>query len=255
MKALEQRSGSKKQNAVIFTLLAFLICSTLMLELSIAYGASLYKEGESPFGTPLDVWISKWWKWWVTTSTDEATPKPGGCLINESGSMVMLMDTTVAGKPEQICSISSTQGILIPLWTGWCDSGSQGLGQASFEDILKCVREEVNLGAVTSEVKVDGKQIAKLDEVSTMRGGFLDYKINSMDNVSEVRSKEFNITIPEDTHLPDQNFGTFRAAAHGWFVFLKPLSVGNHTIYYNVGVTGTGPNDHSAEITYNMNVK
>ena len=210
MKALERCNGNK-QNAVVFTLIAFLICSTLMFELSIAYGADLYKRDESPFGIPLDVWISKWWKWWVTTSTDEATPKPGGCLINKSDSMVMLMETAVAGKPEQSCTISSTQGIIIPLWTGWCDSGAPGLGQASFENIMKCVREEVNLGAVTSEVKVDGTQIAKLDEVSSMRGGTLDYKINSMDNVSEVRSKEFNITIPEDTHFPDQVFGTFKA--------------------------------------------
>jgi hypothetical protein len=254
MKALERGNGNK-QYVVIFTVLALLISATLVLELSIAYGADLYSENESPFGIPLDVWISKWWTWWVTTSTDESTPKPGGCLINKSESIVMLMETAVAGKPEQTCTISSTQGIMIPLWTGWCDSGSPGLGQASFENIMKCVREEVNLGAVTSVVKVDGAQIAKLDEVSSMRGGTLDYKINSMDNVTEVRSKEFNITIPEDTHFPDQIFGTFRAAAHGWFVFLKPLPVGNHTVYYNVGVTGLGPNDHSAEITYNLDVR
>jgi len=40
-----------------------------------------------------------------------------------------------------------------------------------------------------------------------------------------------------------------------WFVFLKPLPPGDHTLYYNVGVTGTGPNDHSAEITYDLKVK
>src|SRR5205809_6044166 len=93
--------------------------------------------------------------------------------------------------------------------------------------------------------KVDEVPAAKLDVVSSMRGGSLDYKINSMDNVTEVFSKGFNITIPEDTHMPDQNPGTWRPGAHGWFVFLKPLPAGDHTLYYNVGVTGTGPNDHS----------
>ena len=88
-----------------------------------------------------------------------------------------------------------------------------------------------------------------------MRSGSLVYKINSMDNVTEVLSKGFNITIPENTHLPDQNPGTWRSGAHGWFVFLKPLPPGDHTLYYNVGVTGTGPNDHSAEITYDLKVK
>ena len=36
---------------------------------------------------------------------------------------------------------------------------------------------------------------------------------------------------------------------------LKPLPPGDHKLYYNVGVTGTGPNDHSAEITYDLKVK
>ena len=36
---------------------------------------------------------------------------------------------------------------------------------------------------------------------------------------------------------------------------LKPLPPGDHTPYYNVGVTGTGPNDHSPEISYDLKVK
>ena len=119
----------------------------------------------------------------------------------------------------------------------------------------KQLREIRDLGAVTSLVKVDGKPVAKLDVVSSMRGGSLDYKINSMDNVTELYSKGFNITIPEDTHFADQNTGTWRSGAHGWFAFLKPLPPGEHTIYYNVGITGTGPNDHSSEISYNLKVK
>ena len=97
--------------------------------------------------------------------------------------------------------------------------------------------------------------VAKLDVVSSIRAGTLDYKINSMDNVTELYSKGFNITIPEDTHFPDQNIGGWRSGAHGWFVFLKPLPPGDHTVSYNVGVTGTGPNDHSSEIAYDLKVK
>jgi hypothetical protein len=88
-----------------------------------------------------------------------------------------------------------------------------------------------------------------------MRGGALDYKINSMDNVTELYSKGFNITIPEDTHMADQNAGTWPSGAHGWFTFLKPLPPGDHKLTYNIGVTGTGPNDHSSEITYDLKVK
>lgn len=52
-----------------------------------------------------------------------------------------------------------------------------------------------------------------------------------------------------------QNTGTWRSGAHGWFAFLKPLPPGDHKLDYNIGVTGTGPNDHSSEISYDLKVK
>lgn len=238
-------------------LLSVLVSFTffILIGSSSVYGVEFYSKDESPFGLPLDVWMSKWWTWWITPTIDEATPKPEGCLIHEMGSMVALMDTIVSGKPHQMCEISSSQGIMIPLWTAFFEDSLPQYDSYTYAQLSKAAREIGDLGAVTSLVKVDGKPVAKLDVVSSMRGGSLDYKINSMDNVTELYSKGFNITIPEDTHFADQNTGTWRSGAHGWFAFLKPLPPGEHTIYYNVGITGTGPNDHSSEISYNLKVK
>ena len=227
---------------------------------SSAYGVEFYSKDEAPSGIPQDVWMSKWWTWWITQTIDEATPKPDGCLIHDMGSMVALMETTVSGKPHQVCEISSNQSIMIPLWTAFMEDsiserGEQPFKGNTYEQLSKAAREIADLGAITSLVKIDGSPVAKLDVVSSMRSGSLDYKINSMDNVTELYSKGFNITIPEDTHFADQNIGTWRSGAHGWFAFLKPLPTGDHTINYNVGVTGTGPNDHSSEITYDLKVK
>ena len=56
-----------------------------------------------------------------------------------------------------------------------------------------------------------------------------------------------------------QRTGTFPAAAHGWFVFLKPLPPGDHTIYYKNSVEPTtlsgAENRNTAEITYLLSVK
>jgi hypothetical protein len=226
----------------------------ILMGLSSAYGVDFYAENEEPFGVPKDVWMSKWWTWWVTTSTDEVPSKSDGCLMNKSGPMVMLMETAVPST-HQVCEISSTQGIIVPLWTAFFEDSAPEYNNYTYEQLSKAAREVGDLGAITSLVKVDGKPVAKLDVVSSMRGGALDYKINSMENVTELYSKGFNITIPENTHFPDQNTGTWRSGSHGWFAFLKPLPPGDHTLYYNVGVTGTGPNDHSAEITYDLKVK
>ena len=244
----------KHTDPLILCVLFFLFFS-IFLGLSNVFAVEVYSKDDAPFGIPYDVWISKWWTWRITNTVDEATPKPDGCLIHNSGPMVGLMDTAVSGKPQQVCKISSTQGIIIPLWTAFVEDSTPARDGYSYEQLSKAAREELDLGAVTSLVKVDGVPVAKLDEVSSLRSGILDYKINSMDNVSEVYSKGFNITIPEDTFVPDQNPGTWRSGAHGWFVFLKPLPTGDHTIYYNVAVTGLGPNDHSSEITYTLHVE
>jgi len=251
--------SNKHHEKILFVMLTILISSFSIFGLSYAYGFELYSKSDTPFGTPYDVWIGKWWNWWISVPVDQfdANGTPiSTCLINKAESMVMLMETAIGGKSHQTCDISSTQGIMVPLWTGFYDeSASVEHKNDSYEQLSQQARKEVNLGTVNSQVKLDGVTIAVLDETSTMRQGALDYKINSMDNVTEIYAKGFNITIPENTHFPGQQPGTFRSGAHGWYVFLKPLPVGDHEIYYNVGVTGTGPNDHSAEITYNLKVK
>lgn len=224
-------------------------------EITYASGIELYSKDASPFGFSLDYWTGKWWNWWVGTTIDEATPKDGGCLMNKSESMVMLMETTVGGKQTQVCEISSSQGIIVPLWVAWMEASQPPYSEYTYEQLSKAAREEANLGGVTSLVKVDGKTISKLNEVSSMKSGKLDYKINTMQNVTELYSKGFNITIPESTHYPDQIFGTWPAGTHGYWLFLKPLPPGSHELYYNVGVTGTGPNDVSSEITYSLKVQ
>lgn len=236
---------------LVFVLILFLSLSAL----SHANAAQTFSKNEAPFGIAYDDWIGKWWSWWIKTNSGGNVPEPNGCMMNKTGPMVMLMETTVSGKPQQVCEISSTQGIMVPLWTAFMEDSTPEFHSYTLNGLSKVAREQLDLGSITSLVKVDGIPIAKLDEVSAMRAGTLDYKINSMNNVTEIYSKGFNITIPEDVNYPDQNPGTWRSGAHGWFVFLKPLPTGDHKLYYNIGVTGTGPNDHSAEITYDLKVK
>jgi hypothetical protein len=234
-------------------LIPFIFVST-----SIVHGVELFSKDEAPFGKSYDDWIAEFWNWVVSLSPDEATPKPGGCLIHESGSMVMLMNSAVGGSHNQVCTISSDQGILIPMWNAWCDSGDHsGL---SDEQLTKCAREEFNLGKIGSEVRVDGVPVAKLDVTMSLISGSLDYEITTLQNVSEIYTKGFNITIPGDSNIPELVPGDWRAGSHGWWVFLEPLPPGKHTVSYNVRVfpTGTltspGVNPTSSDITYLLNV-
>jgi hypothetical protein len=215
----------------------------------------LYSKGDSPFGISHEDWLAKYWNWDLSIPLDPETNtfaglKDNGCMVHKDNSMVMLVDTAVGGVWNQRCTISQNEGILIPLWTGECDQGSKGYESASSKQLSDCARG-FDLGKVKGQVKVDNNLVATLDA--------LDYTTNVMNNVSEVYTKQFNATLPNDTHSPTERFGTFPAAAHGWFVFLKPLNPGDHTVYYENSVlpttlSGAG-NSNTAQITYYFKVQ
>jgi hypothetical protein len=226
------------------------------------YGLGIFSKDEKPFGKSYDDWASEYWNKLIAKNKDQATPKQGGCYVvnndYKSQSMVMLMPTfDVNFPPIQTCQISSNQGLILPLWIGWCDALSSPAGA----NLTKCAIME-DLGNIASDVKVDDVPVAKLDvKQSVIPGsGSLEYKINSLNNVTRSTSKIFTLTIPADTHEANLVPGTDNAASDGWWVFLKPLPPGTHTIFYNVRVTPTGAltspgtSPHFADITYKLQV-
>lgn len=104
---------------------------------------------------------------------------------------------------------------------------------------------------------VDGQHVADLDVRMALESGRLNYKINSLNNFTEIYSKGFNLTVPVDSRLLPSGTppGTWLVVAHGWLVFLKPLPPGDHTISYNVRVTPTGAltspgtSPHASDVT------
>jgi hypothetical protein len=252
-------NAKKTFSLTIAAFFAVIVCSVFFLfGFSNAYGVEVFSKNEKPFGTPFDEWIGKYWKWWITVSPEQSEPPNGSCLINKSDSMVMLLDPSVGGKHELECDISSMDGIMIASWNGFFENNDKDNLPANtpLQQLSKFAKEQVNLGAVTSEVKVDGKSVAKLDEISSMSpNNILNYKINTMDNFSEIYAKPFNITIPENTNVPDQVTGTWPSGAHGWFTFLKPLPPGDHKVSYTLSVQGLGADNVASENTYTFHVK
>jgi hypothetical protein len=227
----------------------------LIVSLAVGYGVEFYSKDEHPFGISYSDWVAKFWNWDFSIPIDSQTNtlaglKDNGCLIHKDNSMVMLVDTAAGGIWKQKCTISRTEGILIPIWTGECDQALKGFDSYSFKQLSECARA-YDLGIVKGQVKVDDTPVATLDAI--------DYKTNVMNNVTEVYTKQFNAIVPKESHLISERYGTFPAAAHGWFVFLKPLQPGNHVVYYQNSVEATtlsgAGNMNSGQFTYYLNVK
>ena len=227
----------------------------LIVSLAVGYGVEFYSKDEHPFGISYSDWVAKFWNWDFSIPIDSQTNtlaglKDNGCLMHKDNSMVMLVDTAAGGIWKQKCTISRTEGILIPIWTGECDQALKGFDSYSFKQLSECARA-YDLGIVKGQVKVDDIPVATLDSI--------DYKTNVMNNVTEVYTKQFDAIVPKESHLISERYGTFPAAAHGWFVFLKPLPPGDHVVYYQNSVEATtlsgAGNMNSGQFTYHLNVK
>ena len=65
---------------------------------------------------------------------------------------------------------------------------------------------------------------------------------------NDARSKVFKMTVPENNYL-DLNPGQWNAVTGGYFAFLEPLPVGNHTV--SVSARVTNPIDPAYNLNYN----
>jgi hypothetical protein len=220
-----------------------------------AAGFDVYTKDATPLKIPYEVWVEAFWNWDSSLLNKPGTTsccqglQMNGCLMNDAGPAVILLDTAIGGSTTQNCAIKSDQGLFISLWSGECETATQGLERGTYEQILKCARD-LDLGVVKGKVTVDGTLVAELEAK--------DLSSSKVSNVVELNTPFFSLTYPPETHLFTPRPGTFPAAAHGWFVFLKPLPMGEHTVAYSISVltpgTSLGGSLTTAQYTYHFKV-
>ena len=90
--------------------------------------------------------------------------------------------------------------------------------------MIQSAKSGNDYGAIT--VKLDG---TKLDFNE-------DPKFRAVSNF-------FNITLPEHNIWEEKEVpGTYKGVSEGYNLFLKPLSAGNHTLYYEAATNPPNPN-------------
>jgi hypothetical protein len=204
--------------------------------------------GSSPYGTNFTQWIAKWWQWYVSVPKTESPnyldyPNHIGkvdCAIRQDpSSPVFFLFTPLVDEssPERTCVIPKDKAILIPIIAAEADNGDPEQTDKSEQGMSQSAKAGNDYGAIS--IKLD------------------DAKLNfNEDPKFRALSAFFNITLPKHNLWEEKEKpGTYKGVTEGYFLFLKPLSEGNHTLYYEAATNPPNPNVYAQAVKYHLNVK
>jgi hypothetical protein len=182
---------------------------------------------------------AKWWKWVLEI------PKPmnplfdaNPCDVNQHGDFFFLAGVfETSGHIERTCTIPEGKAIFFPVYNTFQTYGDLPNGDPdpdspdNLEGAIEVVRGNVDQ-ATNLKASVDGTNI----------------------NVNKLRSLTipFEFTLPPDNiyGLTDPLLGPWEAVADGYWVALRPLSVGNHEISFSASQPSL-----NVDVTYHIAVQ
>jgi hypothetical protein len=176
--------------------------------------------------------MAKWWNWRVAVPADTSTNWPeclngNGGIIGDNQSLVFLGDPATAVEKnvnarDQKCEISSDQLLYLTVYAGECSTDlkpheGEYPDTKSPSDLLNCAQDS-NKIIKLMRVNVDGIDV-------------------SSNIIHQTTSQPFNLIVPAENAFEWKApivGGNNTSMAENYYLFFKPLPVGDHTIELEV---------------------
>jgi hypothetical protein len=192
----------------------------------------LFPLDAEPFGIILGEWTARWWRWALSIPgrRNPLIDRNGqNCAEGQNGPVWFLAGTTGETRSaRRNCHIPSGKAILFPVLVSQF-SFSEVPSIKTTEELISHTSKDIVRWSQL-EVSIDGLNLGRLNKCRIQFGPF-------------------------DLYLPENNIwniraGVTRAVSDGFWVFLKPLSDGEHVIHFH------GKEPHfETEVTYHITVK
>jgi hypothetical protein len=184
---------------------------------------TIVQPTETYAGKTYGQWSAAWWQWAANISEPRSpvTDDTGAdCAVGQEGPVWFLAGTTGGPTVTRSCTIPSGKGILFPIINAECDTLTPPTIGGTEAELRACAKDLMDHVTETS-ASVDGTAIALGPPGPNARFRF--------------DSPLFTITFaPNNGFYPDGSVaGTGSAVADGYWVLVKPLAVGKHTIDFH----------------------
>ena len=191
----------------------------------------VFRRDANPFDKPFEQWTAEWWQF-ILSFPAAANPQfdtGGQCAVGQHGPVWFL-----AGSFGQVvtrtCTVPAGKALFVPVLNLVDINVASQIARELRAEIAPCMDAVAGLS-----LEVDGQRVRNLAE------NF------------HIRSVVFDITVPPGGLLDP---GTYSPVVdNGFYVMLKPLSVGSHTIHLSGASEGCpiqGP--FSVDVFYHLNV-
>jgi hypothetical protein len=182
---------------------------------------------------PLSLYKTLSAKWWQYLLSVPPSTNPilddNPCDAKQKGAFFYLVGT-FGGSAERTCTVPKGKSIFFPVVNVFATLDKNDPAFDTIAKVKKFVTDNINQ-ASDLQASVDGVNI-------------------NLDN-ARAQSQQFPLKVPKDNILGGPEIaGTYLAIADGYWVGLKALSVGEHTIHF-AGKVGT----FSVEVTYHIIVQ
>lgn len=202
------------------------------------------RQDSNPYGLTYEDWTARWWQWAYSIPKDvnPAYDDTGKYCTESQGGPVWFLAGTYKHPVDRYCTIPAGRAILLTILNSECSFAE--FPSLKTESELRQCAKQMQDSVVHPEASVNGMALTGLEK----------YRI---------QSPLFNFTLPENNIL-GLSPQTTRAVSDGNWVFLKPLPIGNHTIYFKGELraitekgsnqTFAGPYGWDYPITYHITV-
>lgn len=217
---------------------------------------SVFSATDKPYNRDFSYWVHKWFNWFLslpniqgnaslTHPRDSYSPDKCAWNQNKDDPVWMLSDgpdqNDLSVTEKRVCKVPAGKSLLVQIVGSNCSPTEGYKNDQELMDCAKWILPQASFSA-----SVDGKEVMNTNNDPHDRDRFY------------VQPFVTNITYRKNNYYGDPP-GTYRGMEAGYFLFLKPLPVGNHTINYQESVINTldstGNDKRISKLQYDITIE
>ncbi|HYZ58833.1 MAG TPA: hypothetical protein VE544_04175 [Nitrososphaeraceae archaeon] len=176
----------------------------------------IFEPDSSPYNVGYSKWTVRWWNWCLlqsksTNPVNDRKRTDRNASNNQIYPSVWFLAGTTDGNAERECIVPKVRAILCPI-INFEISTAEKPDLDTDEALLSRAKDEIDK-IENLNVIIDGTRLSNLKKF-------------------RVQSGVFGVNLPQD-NIWEVKPGKTRAAADGYWIFLKPLPKGMHTLQFN----------------------